>query len=482
MSKGTNVKLDRGPRAATLPESLIMFAITILIILISIVGFGTGAHIPLFFVCVIATLYAMLILGYKWATLENAIIESVKIGIWPCLFMILIGMTIGGWIAGGTVPYLIYLGLQAFSPQVFLVATLIMCSVMSLTTGSSWTTMGTLGVALVGVGYGLGINPALTAGAIISGAYFGDKLSPISETTVFAAGVAEVGLFTHVRSMFKVGLPAWIISALAFLIIGYAIHAGGAVDTEAVDLILSSLSGAFWFNPILLIPPIVVITLIVKKVPAMIALSIAAILGFIFSIAFQGVSYPDILNVMYGGYVGNTDVAAVDRILTRGGIVSMFWSISMVFLAMTLGGIFETTKTFNVLLNAISGLVKTVFGAVATALAGTFIMSAVLADTYTPMLLVARTLKPAFDKLKLNRAMLSRSIETTGTLGSPFIPWTTNGLFVAGTLGVTAFAYAPYFIYGYVVPIVALLVALIGKWGVDRIDEESTDVTEEYWR
>lgn len=463
-----SVKPERETRIATLNESLAMLAINIAIILISIVGFGTSAHIPLFFVCVIASLYATLILGNRWGILEDSILKSIKVGIWPCLFMILIGMTIGSWIASGTVPYMIYLGLQAFNPQVFLAASMVMCSIMSVCTGSSWTTMGTVGIALMGVGLCLGINPAITAGAIVSGAYFGDKVSPISETTVFAAGISETDLFTHVRSMFKVGLPAWIITVIAYLIIGLTIDTGVSAKSEMVGVITDSLSRTFWFNPILLIPPIVVIIMIVKKVPPLIALSIAAISGFIFSILFQGVPYADIVNYMYAGYLSNTGVADVDNILSGGGITSMFYAISILFLATCLAGIYEITKMFEVLLSAIGGLVKNIFGAVATTIVGTFIMCAALADLFTPMMLVARTLKPAYDKLRLSRSMLSRSLETGGTLGSPFVPWTANGVFIASTLGVTAFSYSPYYIYGYITPLLVLIIALIGKWGVDK--------------
>lgn len=455
-------------RRPTFVEAIIPVILVATFILYGTVVLKVSPHIPMFLALIVCILFAFY-LKYPWSEIEKAINQGIFIGLLPMLIMILIGMVIGSWIACGTVPYIIHLGLQIISPKWFLFTSLITCSVMSFFIGSSWTTAGTVGVALMGIGYGLGIPPAMTAGAVISGAMFGDKQSPLSETTNFAPAVAETTLFEHIHSMLYSTAPAYIITAIIFIILGFN-FGGETLDNGKIELIANTLQNSFYFSPILLIPPVILIIIVVKKVPAILGMGIAVLLGFIFSIIFQGIGLIDIFNYMHYGYIGQTGVEVVDALITKGGLNSMMWTISLMFLSLPMGGLLEKTGTLEAILNKLSNMVKSTLGLVTTTLISVLVLNFVTADSYLPMLLAGRTFKPAFDKLKIHHKVLSRSLEDTGTLGSAMVPWAMNGVFMASTLGVSTFSYLPYYFLGILTPFVSVILAAtgIGIWYIDE--------------
>lgn len=452
-----NKKVGRMP---SFTEAFLVFVLVVGVILYGIVGLRLGPHMPMFIALVITVLLGFY-LKYPWSEIEDAMFKGIHVGIVPILIMLLIGMIIGSWIAAGVIPYIIYIGIKLFSPQWFLVSALLACSVLSLSTGSSWTTLGTLGVAFMGIGQALGIPPAMTAGAVISGSVFGDKQSPLSETTTFAAAVAETKLFDHIRSMLYSTLPAFIIASIIYVVMGFR-FAGATVDVENINTISSALLNAFNFNPVLLVLPAFLIVIVVKKIPALIGLSISALLGFIFAIVFQGVGLTDIMNYMHYGYVADTGIDAVNSILSKGGLNSMMWTISLMFLALPMGGVLERTGVLAALLLKMSNIVNSVIGLITSTLASVLALAFVTADTYLPMLIGAKTYGPAFDKLSIDRKVLSRSLEDTGTLGSWMVPWSESGMFAAATIGMSAFTYLPYYFLGTVTPIVSIILAATG--------------------
>lgn len=451
---------ERIPRKATFTEAVLMVFLAVVILLVSIVVFKADAQIPLFLASCLVTIYAFF-LGYKWQDIETSIFDSIKTALLPMIIIMIIGVTVGTWMACGTVPYLIYWGLQLINPTWFLLTGCIMCSVMSLCTGSSWTTAGTIGVALMGVGLGMGMPPAMTAGAIVSGSFFGDKLSPLSDSTNFAAAVAGTGLFDHVNSMLWTTIPALLLSYIGYGAIGLG-YAGKTIDSEGVRLMLDGLNQTFNLNIGLLIPLILLLVLIIKKVPAIISISIAALAGAIVGIVFQGIGISDMLRYMLSGFVGDTGIADVDRLLTRGGLNSMLGTISIMFMSLSLAGILDRTGCLEAAFSKLANVVKSVVGLIVTCEISSLVLNFLAADPYLPMLMTSKIFGASYDEKGIDRKVLSRTLEDTGTLGCPMVPWGTSGVYMSATLGVAVFSYLPYYFLGLLTPIVAVVLAATG--------------------
>ncbi|HCQ89687.1 MAG TPA: sodium:proton antiporter, partial [Clostridium sp.] len=300
-------------RKPKLFEALLPIIFLAVCLSVGIILYESSAHIPLIIGSIIASLVALR-LGFKWKHLEEAFINSIQMSMQAIIILMIIGIIIGSWILSGTVPTMIYYGLKIISPSIFLVASCIMCSIVSLATGSSWTTAGTVGIALLGIGQGLGIPAPMIAGAIISGAYFGDKMSPLSDTTNLAPAMAGSELFEHIKHMVYTTAPSMVIALVIYGILGLR-YSGKELDITQINTILSGLQINFNITPWLLIPPIVVIVLVVKKIPAIPGLIAGAILGGVFAMLFQNSSFGDVINVMNSGYVGNSGVEMVDELL-----------------------------------------------------------------------------------------------------------------------------------------------------------------------
>ena len=449
--------------------SVIVMILSIVVLLTGVVGMKLEPHIPLLFSTIVILLYAVW-LGVPWVDLRTQIIGSISESIEALLIICLIGMTVGSWISSGIVPMVIYYGLKFFSPQWFLVSVLFLCSVMSVMTGSSWTTIGTIGVAFMGVGYGLGIPSGITAGAIICGAFFGDKQSPMSDSTNFAAAVAKTDLYKHIKSMAFTNEPAWLVSLVVFFVIGLR-YSGKDVDTSQVRIITDGLAQAFNFNICLLIPLIILIALIVRKFPAIPTMMIAAVMGAVFTIAFQGTAPQNAFAYMYSGFVGSTGVEVVDQLLTRGGLTSMTSTITLMMISLMLAGVFERTGIMRQLISKVSRITDSRFGLVTTTLISTFVLNYFAADAYLAMLLPANALGNKYDELGIDRSVLSRTMEDGGTVVLPMVPWGTSGIYCATTLGVSVMSYMPYYIMGFATPVFALICAATG-FGMMKSDKQ----------
>lgn len=447
-------------REGTFGSSVLVLALAIAVLLTGVVGFKLDPHIPLLFSSSIILLYGVW-LRVPWKDMRDSIIKSISESIEAILIICLIGMTVGSWISSGTVPMVIYYGLKIFSPQFFLISVLVLCSIMSIMTGSSWTTIGTIGVAFMGVGYGLGIPMGITAGAIICGAFFGDKQSPLSDSTNFAAAVAKTDLYDHVRSMIYTTGPAWLVSAVFFLFVGFS-YSGGTADASQVDVITEGLAGAFNLNPVLLIPPVLLVVLIIKKFPAIPTMIIAAMMGMVLTVTVQGASLPDALRYMHSGFVGDTGVAAVDQLLTRGGLNSMTGTITLMLLSLTLAGALERTGVMHQLMKKAGAITGKRFGLIATTLVSSFSLSYFAADPYLAMLLPANALGEKYDEMGIDRRVLSRTLEDGGTVVCPMVPWGTSGIYCAATLGIPVLEYLPYYIMGFATPVFSLILAATG--------------------
>lgn len=459
----------REKKKATLFDALISIGFLMLFLGVSIFIFGASPHVPLVGGTIVTGLVAVYKLGYEWTELEESMFSSIKMAMQAILIIMIIGILIGTWIISGVVPAMIYWGLEILSPSIFLVATTLICSVVSLATGSSWSTMGTVGVALLGIGQGLGIPNGLIAGAIISGAYFGDKVSPLSETTNLAPAMAGTDLFQHIKYMLYSTIPTLIICLILFGVIGMR-YSGQNLDMSQINLIRETLASSFnTLSPILFIPPIVVIGLVIFKVPAIPGLIIGALLGFVFAIVFQGASIGDILSSAQNGYVSATGVAAVDDLLSKGGLMGMMSTVSMTICALALGGILEKTGMLEAIASAILGLAKGVFGTVLCTMITCAMTNAVAGEQYLSIVIPGRMFKDEYAKRGLHPKMLSRALEDSGTLSSALVPWNTCGAYIHGTLGVSAFEYIPYAFLNLINPLVSLFLISI-KFKIARIE------------
>jgi Na+:H+ antiporter, NhaC family len=450
-------------RPAMLWEALIPVIALIIMIRVSLVDLDGTAHIPLLLSAALAALVGRCI-GHRWHDIEQGILGGIVVGLKAILILLVIGTLIGTWIASGIVPILIYYGLTLLSPSLFLVAACGICSIVSIATGSSWTTAGTVGIALMGVGQGLDVPPPMIAGAIVSGAYFGDKMSPLSDTTNLAPAVAGSELFEHIRYMLLTTLPSLTLALVLYAILGWT---GGSAtpDTNKVNLIRQALEIHFNLNPILFLPPLLVILMVMLRLPALPALFAGALLGAILAGLIQDASLQSIVAAAQAGYVGNTGVEAVDSLLSRGGLDNMLPTVSLILAALTFGGAMERTGLLTALAAAIlrfaHGTGRLVTATVVTCLG----MNVLAPDQYLSIIVSGRMYREAYQKQGLHPKVLSRTLEDSGTLTSPLVPWNTCGAFMSTTLGVGALAYLPYAFLNLLNPIVAIVIAFAG-WNI----------------
>ncbi|TDX52312.1 Na+/H+ antiporter NhaC [Orenia marismortui] len=448
---------SRDSKKPSLALALGLIIISVIILSIGILKLGVYPHIPLLFCATIASLAAFK-LNYSWRDIQDSIIKGINIGLPSILILMTVGTVIGTWILSGTVQTMIYYGLHLLSPNIFLVATVLICAIVSLATGSSWTTVGTIGVALIGIAQGLNIPLAITAGAIVSGSFFGDKMSPLSDTTNLAPAVAGSKLFEHIKHMFYTVTPSLILSLILYGIIGFQ-YSGSELDSSKIDLILNSLGQEFYISPILLIPPVLVIILAMKKFPALPTLIAASLLGGIFAMIFQGAGLKDVINAMHLGYQSSTGVEFIDKLLTRGGLNKMLGSASLIIIALAFGGILDKTKVLKVILNKLSTATKSQGGLVLTTVLTCLGVNILLADQYLSIVLPGKMYSTAYKKLKLHPKNLSRVLEDSGTLFNAIVPWGLSGSFIYATLGVSA---VDYFIFSFlclITPIVSIIYA-----------------------
>lgn len=450
-------------------EALIPILALIISLSVGILKYEASPHIPLVLSTTVAVLMAMKI-GFKWSDLEDGIISTIQMSMQAILILMVIGLVIGAWILSGTVPTMIFYGLKILSPGIFLVATCIICAIVSLATGSSWTTAGTVGIALLGVGIGLDIPKEMIAGAIISGAYFGDKMSPLSDTTNLAPAMAGSTLFDHVRHMVYTTAPSLIISLIIFAVIGLG-YSGKEINAAELQAIYDGLSKSFVINPVLLLPPVVVIILVVKKFPAIPGLFIGVLLGAILAVTVQGADFGQILSVLNDGYAGESGIQMIDDLLNRGGLQSMMYTVSLIICAMTFGGVMERAGFLELLAEKLLRFAVNTGSLVLVTIVSCIVVNILAGDQYLSIVIPGRMYKNEFAKRGLAPKNLSRCLEDAGTITSPLVPWNTCGAFMSTTLGVATLAYLPFCFLNLINPLVSIF------YGYTGITMEKLDTT-----
>ncbi|MCQ2567816.1 MAG: Na+/H+ antiporter NhaC [Mogibacterium sp.] len=453
---------DREVKQPKLYQAIISFLGLIAVMSVGIMVFKVDPHIPMFIGVIISAIMAI-VLGYKWEAIEKMMVEGISKAMQSILILAIVGMMIGTWLISGTIPTMIYYGLKLLSPKFFLAAAVLICSITSLATGTSWGTMGTMGLALIGIGHGLGMPVGPTAGAVIAGAYFGDKMSPLSDTTNLAPAMAGTDVFSHVKYMLKSTTITYVIALVFFGVYGYMHVSTGNVDTSQATVLMDGIKDTFNINPILLLPPVVVIAAIALKVPAIPGITLGFLVAAIMApFAQSGVSIGDILSVSLNGFTSETGIASLDDLLSTGGLMNMASSILMTVIAMMFGGIMEGTGQLAVIIDAITKRIRSDAGLIGATELTCVLSNAVMPEQYISILVPGRMYAPAYRKAGIHPKSLSNALESAGTVTSCLIPWNTCGMFIAATLGVATSVYAPWCIFNYLMPLVTFGMAFLG--------------------
>lgn len=458
---------------------IVIFMFALLIIQVLQLG-GPDIHLSLLFSIAFATILLMLT-GTRWKRIEEGVIHGCKIATIPMMILMLIGALIPSWIASGTIPVLIYYGLQLISPSMFLFTAALICGVASISTGSSWTTGATFGVAFMGISYGLGIPGSMAAGAIVSGAIIGDKLSPLSDSTNLAAGVSEANLFKHIKSMFYTTIPAFVIALVIYLIMGFR-YSADSIDTSVTESILEGLSANFNMSPgiaiITLIPLVLVVFMAVKQISALAVMVAASLVGMFIAMFVNGYNLWEMMGFMNYGFSIDSGIFEVDKLLNRGGIQAMMWTLSLGYLGLSFGGILEKTGTLEALLDKMSGATKSARTLIPTHIISAILVNMLSASQYVAILIPGRMYLPAYKKLGIRTDIASRVSEDGGTVTSPLVPWGLCGVYFTGTLGVATLDYLPFTFLAIFVPIISILYAVSGKFIWYNTEEEQRALDE----
>lgn len=442
----------------------------------SIVG---GSQIALLSASSVAAMLAILCYGRTWSELEESIINHIRSATSAILILLLIGAIAGTWMISGVVPTMIYYGLEILHPSYFLLASCLICSGVSLMTGSSWTTIATIGVALMGVGEAMGLPEGWIAGAIISGAYFGDKLSLLSDTTVLASSTVGVGIFTHIRYMLYTTVPSMVVALTVFGIAGFTLdHASAAT----VDQYADTLYKTFHISPWLLVVPLLTGLLIARKLPALITLFAAVVLACIAMVIAQPTlvaevagaqtmdfltGFKGVLMTCYGPTAIETGSTALNDLVATRGMGGMMNTVWLILCAMVFGGVMTGSGMLRALTELFLGVVRRTSAVVASTVGAGIFFNLCSADQYISIILTGRLFKELYEDRGLEPKLLSRAVEDSATVCSVLVPWNSCGMTQATVLGVATFTYLPYCIFNLVSPLMSILVAAIG-WKIKR--------------
>jgi NhaC family Na+:H+ antiporter len=418
------------------------------------------------------------VMGFKnkvtYAQMMEEVAVNVKSTSGAILILLMVGALSGTWLISGIIPTMIYYGLQILSPEIFLPASLIICSVISVATGSSWSTSATVGIALIGIGNSMGIHPGMTAGAVISGAYFGDKISPLSDTTNLAAAMAGAELFDHIKYMLITTVPSILISLVVFIFLGLSHDSAGNADIADK---LTAISTTFNVSPWLFLVPVLVIFMIIRKTQPLIALLAGALFGGVAAVLAQpeivvkvaegtaldfNTAYKGVMNALTVKTSVATSNAELNDLFTGKGMEGMLGTIWLILCAMVFGGVMDAIGALSAISKALLNMFHTVFGLFASTVLSCLAINVTASDQYLALVIPGKMYKKAFDSKGLHPVNLSRTLEDTGTVTSVLIPWNTCGAYNAGVLGVPTIDYAIYAIFNWISPFTTLTVAAIG--------------------
>ncbi|MCR5313330.1 MAG: Na+/H+ antiporter NhaC [Bacteroidaceae bacterium] len=476
--KESNVQLP-SPWISVIPLLVLITMVSLTIYLFGSDALDGGNQVSLFVATGVCVCLSMWIYNTPWKQFENSIINTIGQASVSIVILIIIGMMSGAWMISGVVPTLIYYGVQIMSPQFFLVSSCVICALVSVVTGSSWTTVATIGIALLGIGDALSIPAAWTAGAIISGAYFGDKISPLSDTTILASSSTGTDLFTHIRYMLYTTVPSITITLIIFFMAGF--WYGG--ETAHISEYTSGLASKFNISLWTIIVPIITALLIAKKVPSLITLFVSSLTAGICAIILQPHVLLEVANetvdtplnlikglmvTWYGSTAVETGNSTINELVSTGGMAGMMNTIWLILCAMCFGGVMTASRMLESLTKVIISCVRGTFSLVASTVSTGLLMNLSTSDQYISIILSGSMFKDTYKERGYAPELLSRTTEDSATVTSVLIPWNTCGMTQATVLGVPTMAYLPFCFFNYLSPIMSCFIAAIG-WKIRRI-------------
>lgn len=407
-------------------------------------------------------------LGHDYPQLQGAIIRGISGGLDSILILITVGTVMGAWICGGVIPSIIFYGLKLIHPSYFLLISVLLSTVTSIAIGTSWGTVGTVGVALMGIGTGLGVPAPLIAGSILSGAYFGDKLSPLSDSTLLTASMCKVPVMEHIRSMLYIDVPAYTLTLILFFIMGFN-YSHGDVNLDKINEITMVLNESFVVSPLILFPPLLVISLLFFKFPALPSMVIGAVAGGILAVFVQGFDLAYVFNIAYSGFKINTSVKFIDVLLSRGGMEGMLSSVIVILMGLGLGGLLEFIKALEVLFTKMTNMIESYFMLTFSTIFVGFLGNVFGCAMYVSLIMTPKIMEKRYIELKYDRKILSRNTEIGGTLTSGMVPWSDNGLYMTTILGVSVFEYLPFMWLSFSTILFALLFSLTNQFNFRKV-------------
>jgi NhaC family Na+:H+ antiporter len=420
------------------------------------------------------TAFLGLLLGFKWRDMERGIVESIHKAMPAILIMLSVGLLIGSWMASGTIPMVIYYGLKLISPKFFLATACLVSSIVAVACGTSWGTIGTIGVAFMGIAMGLGIPLGPAAGAIVAGAYFGDKMSPLSDIPNLATVISGSNLFDHIKHMIPSAGPAWLAGLILYFLAGLR-YGATAVRSDTLDLILSTLKAHFRFNLLLLLPLAVIFYFAAAKKPTIPAMVLSSLVASLLAVVIQKTPLTVVATAMNTGLPARTGVEVVDTLLAKGGLMSMMETQLIAFTAFAYGGIMQATGCLAVILDRVMAFTKHIWSLVLTTVGAAILSAMITGSSYLSMILPADLLAPAYKKKNLAAKNLSRIIAESGGIIVPLIPWSMAGVYITGALGVPTFSYLPWAFMNYF-SVGMLILFGFTKWTMaPRVREDETE-------
>lgn len=446
-------KSERDKPNAGVFESIIVVIAILFILGYLIIFSGQSPQVPLLISVVALMLYGI-IRGFNWDEIVGAIEDGIKPGVIPLMIFLLIGVLIATWIYSGTIPTIMYFGFKIISVKYFLPTVFIVCSLVGITCGSSFTTVSTMGIAFIGIGSALKINPGITAGAIISGAFFGANVSPLSGTTNLAAGVGEIDVYEHIKSLIWTDLPVWIVTLIGYTFLGFG-HK--KVSLMKITVMTQQLSNGFWISFWTILPIILLLVLAWLKVPAVPSLAFGSFFAVIIGWLHHPIKLNTLANYIMGGYVARTGSKTMDALLSKGGINSMLSSLALIILALSLGGLLIKFHIIGSLIDGLGRFVNTAGKLVLMTTITCIGVNFLVGEQYLSVILPGESFKSSFDKMNLPRTRLTRTINDAGAAVNSIIPWSVSGVFIQGALQVSPVKYIPYSFFPLFVPIFTVL-------------------------
>ena len=460
-------------------EPTLGIALASLIIMGILLGVGYGVyHIRPQVVLLVAALITGCLgfyLGFSWLEMERGIVDSIHKAMPAILILLCVGVLIGSWIACGTIPMVIFYGLKLISPKYFLLTACFVCSLTSLATGTSWGTIGTLGVAFIGIAMGLGIPAGPAAGAIVGGAYFGDKMSPFSDVTNLAPVVASSNLFDHIKHMLWSATPAWLIGLFIYFLVGLRYDAG-STQSEKMIMIMKTIRENFHFHILLLLPMFIVFYFAFTKKPTIPGMLLSSLLAAILAAVFQKASLAEIASAINTGYQSSTGVVEVDSLLSRGGMMSMMETLLVAISAFSFGGIMQRIGLLSIILNRMMRFVRKTWSLVLITIGSSVVSALITGNSYLSMIIPGELLSPIYRQKRLAAKNLSRIIEESGAIVVPLIPWSMAGVYVTGTIGVPVLQYLPWAVMNYAAVIILAIYGFTGFTMAPKTRDDETQI------